>query len=134
MRVVHFSGRLQAACIDQLPVHQPATILAHLAAKPGDVRGWTTFAEALPELAARSTADDLEEELKHRPSTVRPRLAYLLGGVAPAVADRLQPTKPPSVTWFGRARTSRRYDKRFNVADGLLPFDPRALGRCIRGV
>ena len=127
MRVVHFSARLPAADIDHLPVHQPATILVHLAARPGDVRGWATFAEALPELAARSLADDLERELKRRPGTVRPRLAYLLSGVAPAVADRLQPTRPQSVTWFGPSRTSRRFDKRFNVADGLLPFDPRSL-------
>ena len=56
---------------------------------------------------------------------MRPRLAYLLSGVAPAVADRLQPATPSSVTWFGSSRASRRYDKRFNVADGLLPFDPR---------
>jgi predicted transcriptional regulator of viral defense system len=127
MRVVHFSARLPTADIDQLPVHQPGTILVHLATKPGDVRGWTTFAEALPELAARSPLDDLERELKGRPSTVRPRLAYLLSGVAPAVADRLQPARPQSVTWFGRSRVSCRFDKRFNVADGLLPFDPRAL-------
>jgi hypothetical protein len=124
MRVVHYSARPPAADIDQLPVHQPATILIHLATKPSDVRGWTTFAKALPELATRSLADDLERELEQRPSTVRPRLAYLLSGVSPAAADRLQPTKPHSVTWFGRARTSRRFDKRFNVADGLLPFDP----------
>jgi len=78
-------------------------------------------------LATRSTADDLERELVGRPSTVRPRLAYLLSGVAPAVADRLQPARPQSVTWFGHSRTSRRFDKRFNVADGLLPFDPHAL-------
>lgn len=127
MRVVRFSTRLPAAQVDQLPVHQAATILVHAAAKPGHVRGWTTFAEALPELAARSTPDDLERELSGRPFAVRPRLAYLLGGVAPAVADRLQPTPPPSVTWFGSSRASRRYDKRFNVADGLLPFDPRTL-------
>jgi hypothetical protein len=25
------------------------------------------------------------------------------------------------------SRTTRRFDKRFNVADGLLPFDPRSL-------
>jgi hypothetical protein len=31
------------------------------------------------------------------------------------------------VTWFGSSRASHRYDKRFNVADGLLPFDPRTL-------
>jgi predicted transcriptional regulator of viral defense system len=127
MRVVHYSARLPAADIDQLPVHQPATILVHLATKPGDVQGWMAFAEALPELAARSPVGDLDRELKQRPGTVRPRLAYLLSGVAPAVADRLQPVRPMSVTWFGRSRTSRRFDKRFNVADGLLPFDPRAL-------
>lgn len=127
MRVVRFSPRLPTVQVDRLPVHQAATILVHAAAKPGDVRGWTTFAEALPELAARSTADDLDRELNARPFAVRPRLAYLLGGVAPAIADRLQPITPSSVTWFGSSRASRRYDKRFNVADGLLPFDPRTL-------
>lgn len=128
MRVVRFSARLPTAQVDQLPVHQAATILVHLAARPGDVRGWTTFAEALPELAARSAADDLERELTGRPGTVRPRLAYLLRGVSPTISDQLQPTTPSSVTWFGSTRASHRYDKRFNVADGLLPFDPRALG------
>jgi hypothetical protein len=127
MRVVRFSARLPADPIDELPVHRPATILVHLAARPGDVRGWTTFVEALPELAARSTAKDLEQELGSRPATVRSRLAYLISGVAPATADGLQPTAPPSVTWFGSSRASHRYDKRFNVADGLLPFDPRTL-------
>lgn len=127
MRVVHYTARLPAADIDQLPVHQPATILVHLATKPGDVRGWMAFAEALPELAVRSPVDDLDKELAGRPDTVRSRLAYLLSGVAPAVADRLQPVRPMPVTWFGRSRTSRRFDKRFNVADGLLPFDPREL-------
>jgi predicted transcriptional regulator of viral defense system len=128
LRVVHFSGRLQPVSVDDLPVQQPATILAHLASKPGDVREWITFAEALPDLVERSSLDDLEQEIMHRPSTVRPRLAYLLSGVAPHISDRLQPTRPAQVTWFGRARTTRRFDKRFNVADGLLPIDPRTLG------
>ena len=127
MRVVHFSARLTTAALEQLPVHQPATILAHLATKPGDVRDWTTFAEALPDLAERSPINDLDKELHQRPTTVRPRLAYLLSGVAPKTADLLQPTKPNNVTWFGRSRVTRRFDKRFNVADGLLPFDPREL-------
>lgn len=127
MRVVRFSPQLPMARVDRLPVHQAATILVHAAARPGDVRGWTTFAEALPELAARSTADDLEQELRARPGAVRPRLAYLLSGTVPAIAEWLQPATPSSVTWFGSSRTSRRYDKRFNVADSLLPFDPRTL-------
>jgi len=127
MRVVRFSARLPMVGIDRLPVHRTSTILVHIAARPGDVRGWTAFAEALPELAARSSADELEQEMRDRPAAVRPRLAYLLSGVAPLVADSLQPAAPSSVTWFGSSRTSRRYDKRFNVADGLLPFDPRTL-------
>jgi len=127
MRVVRFSARLPAVGIDGLPVHRASTILAHIASRPGDVRGWTAFAEALPELAARSTAGELEQELRDRPGTVRPRLAYLLSGAAPVLADSLQPAAPSSVTWFGSSRASRRYDKRFNVADGLLPFDPRTL-------
>jgi len=127
MRVIRFLANLPPAQIEQLPVHRRATILVHLAAKPGDVRGWTTFAEALPELAAQSTAEDLEQELRSRPGTVRRRLAYLISGVAPALADRLEPCVPPSVTWFSSSRASHRYDARFNVADGLLPFDPRTL-------
>lgn len=127
MRVVRFSHRLPPADLEQLPVHPPATILVHLATKPGDVRGWHSFAEALPELVSRSSAEDLDRELERRPSTVRPRLAYLLSGVAPQTADRLQPIQPRNVTWFGASRAARRFDKRFNIADALLPFDPRTL-------
>src|SRR5665213_1237950 len=36
MRVVHFSARLGPAIVDGLSVHAAATILAHLATKPGD--------------------------------------------------------------------------------------------------
>jgi predicted transcriptional regulator of viral defense system len=128
MRVVRFSHRLPPAELEQLPVHPPATILVHLATKPGDVRGWHSYAEALPELVNRSSVEDLDRELEKRPSTVRPRLAYLLSGVAPQTAYQLQPHQPRTVTWFGASRTTRRFDKRFNVADALLPFDPRTLG------
>ncbi|WP_162453427.1 type IV toxin-antitoxin system AbiEi family antitoxin domain-containing protein [Phytoactinopolyspora mesophila] len=127
MRVVRFSPRLPPADVERLPVHQPPTILVHLATKPGDIRGWHTFAEALPELVSRSSAEDLNRELHQRPSAARARLAYLLSGVAPQIADQLQPTRPPTVTWFGASRTTRRFDKRFNIADDLLPFDPRTI-------
>lgn len=128
LRVVRFSARLQPAVVEGLPVHQPATILTHLATKPGDVRSWSTFAEVLPELADRAPVDELEKELDRRPGAVRPRLAYLLSGVAPKVAERLQPARPANVTWLGSSRVSRRFDNRFNVADALLPFDPREVG------
>jgi len=127
MRVVRFSARLEPMVLDGLPVHQPATILVHLATRPADVQDWATFAEALAELAERSSGEDLEKELHQRPNAVRTRLAYLLSGVAPRLADLLQPAKPTNVTWFGRSRVSRRFDKRFNIADDLLPFDPREL-------
>ncbi len=127
LRVVRFVHRLEPVDIERLPVHRPATILVHLATKPGNVHGWTTFAEALGDLAVRSPLAELERELARRPSTVRPRLAYLLSGVAPGIADQLQPTTPDAVTWFGSRRVSQRFDKRFNVADSLLPFDPRTL-------
>lgn len=127
LRVVRFAAHAEHGTVDALPVHRPASVLAHLAAKPGDVRGWATFAEALPELVAMSTADELEYELQGHSSAARPRLAYLLSGVAPDLADVILPNRPAAVTWFGKNRVSLRYDKRFNVADGLLPFDPRAL-------
>ncbi|MGH3261152.1 MAG: type IV toxin-antitoxin system AbiEi family antitoxin, partial [Trebonia sp.] len=84
MRVVRFTAQLSLAQVDQLPVHQASTVLVHIAARPGDVRGWAAFAEALPDLAARSTTDELELELDGRATAVRPRLAYLLSGVSPA--------------------------------------------------
>src|ERR1700722_11196623 len=83
MRVAHFSGRLPAADINQLPVHQPATMLVYLATRPIDVRGRATFAEARPDLAVRSPINDLERELEQRHGTVRLRLAYLLSRVSP---------------------------------------------------
>jgi predicted transcriptional regulator of viral defense system len=127
LRVVHFSARLPPAIVEKLPVHQPATILTHLATKPGDVRSWAAFADSLPELTDRTSIEELQTELRDRPGAVRPRLAYLLSGVAPKIADQLQPSRPANVTWLGRSRVSRRFDRRFNVADGLLPFDPREL-------
>ncbi len=126
-RIVRFTGRLPSATIDKLPVHSPATILTHLATKPGDVRGWFDFAEALPELAIRSSLPDLEQELARRPKAVRPRLAYLLSGAAPELARDLQVDRPEDVVWLGSSRQSLRFSKRFNVADSLLPFDPRTI-------
>jgi predicted transcriptional regulator of viral defense system len=127
MRVVRFSHRLEPVDIEAVPVHRPASVLAHLATRPGDVHGWAIFGDAFVDLAARSPLAELEEELSGRPSTVRPRLAYLLSGVAPQLADQLQPTTPGNLTWLGAQRVSLRFDKRFNVADSLLPFDPRTL-------
>jgi len=56
------------------------------------------------------------------------RLAYLVQGVAPDLADRLLPTNQggraaPKV-WFGPRGPLKRHSTRFAVADTILPFDP----------
>ncbi len=114
-----------------VPVHRPATILVHLAARPADVRGWGAIADALPELIDMVTPGDIDGELAGRPRSVRVRLAYLTQGVAPDLADRLIPPNEggrsaPKV-WFGPRGTLKRHSSRFSVADTLLPFDPVSL-------
>ncbi len=66
-------------------------------------------------------------ELVGRSRATTARLAYLLGGVAPEVANRLQPQPATGVVYFGPRQPSRRFSARFNVADTLLPFDPAHL-------
>lgn len=69
----------------------------------------------------------LHIELAGRSHATTVRLAYLLSGVAPEVANQLQPRPATGVIYFGPRRPSRRFSARFNVADTLLPFDPTAL-------
>lgn len=69
----------------------------------------------------------LRVELVGRSRATTVRLAYLLSGVAPEVANRLQPRPATGVVYFGPRRPSRRFSARFNVADTLLPFDPTDL-------
>ena len=114
-----------------MPVHLPATILVHIAARPGEVRGWSAIADALPELVEVVTPADIDAELAGRPRSVRVRLAYLTQGVAPDLADRLVPPNDggraaPKV-WFGPRGTLKHHNARFSVADTLLPFDPASL-------
>ena len=52
--------------------------------------------------------------------------AYLLSGVAPALAERLEPI--PRKVWFGPRRPVRHHDAHLNVADTVLPIPPRTIG------
>jgi hypothetical protein len=130
-RVVVFDSNLTPERSRGVPVHLPATILVHLAARPVDVRGWGAIADALPELVDVIASGDMDVELVGRPRSVRVRLAYLIQGVAPDLADRLVPPNEggraaPKV-WFGPRGSLKRHNSRFSVADTLLPFDPAGL-------
>jgi hypothetical protein len=130
-RVVVFDPNLSPTRIGALPVHVPATILVHLAARPTDVRGWGGIGDLLSELVEQADLGGIDHELEDRPRSVRVRLAYLTQGVAPQLADQLVPPGEGGRTapkvWFGPRRSLKRHSTRFSVADTLLPFDPAGL-------
>ncbi len=126
-RVVHFSAQVPPVRKrGGILVHTPATILVHLAHRPRDVRSWAGVLDALGRLVAAADEQQIHEELEGRPHATRVRLAYLLSGVAPALASRLGAT-PRGKVWFGPRRALRHHDARLNVADTVLPVSPRAL-------
>ena len=132
-RVVVFGAHLPPERSLGVPVHRPATVLVHLAARPVDVRGWGAIADSLPELVDVVTLAEVDTELVGRPRAVRVRLAYLTQGVAPDLADRLVPPdeggRAAPKVWFGSRGRLKRHNSRFAVADTLLPFDPASLRR-----
>lgn len=120
-----FAPRLDPITAKGVPVLRPASVLAHMAAAPARVRSWSSALEWLPELAAEAEADEALAELDGRPATVAARLGYLLQGLRPDIAQRVHP--PATKTWFGPRRPLIRHDSRWQVADTLLPVDPRTL-------
>lgn len=120
-----FAPRLGYRTAKDVPVLPPASVLTHMAAAPTHVRSWASALEWLPELAAEATTDDVLAELHGRPATVSARLGYLLHGLRPDIAARIQ--GPKTKTWFGPRRKIVRHDSRWQVADTILPFDPRQL-------
>jgi hypothetical protein len=124
-RVLRFEARLAPEEMLGLPVSTPATVLVHLAARPTDIRNWPFFFEAIKDLTERTTASALGEELAGRPASVFARFGYLLQGVAPHLIDELGLAPASGVVWFGPRGQVRRFDPRWNIADTILPFDPR---------
>lgn len=120
-----FAPRLPYDKAKGVPVLRPASVLTHMAATPSRVRSWASALEWLPEVAAEATADDVLRELDGRPATVSARLGYLLHGLRPDIASRID--GPATKTWFGPRGQLVRHDTRWQVADTLLPFDPRRL-------
>lgn len=93
------------------------------------VRSWASAAEWLPDVAAEVTTAMIVDELQERPKTVAARIGYLLQGLRPDIAEQI--AGPSTKTWFGPRATVIRHDSRWQVADTLLPFDPRTLERAI---
>jgi hypothetical protein len=120
-----FAPRLGYVTAKGVPVLRPASILTHMAASPTRVRSWASAAEWLADVAAEVNPADVLSELNDRPATVAARLGYLLAGLRPDIAGQI--TGPSTKTWFGPRRTVIRHDSRWQVADTLLPFDPRTL-------
>lgn len=133
-RVVRFDHRLSLELIRDAPVHKLTTVLVHLAAKPTQVRSWGALLDSLGDLVAAvmdeeaSEPGGLDRELEGRPAAVRTRLAYLVHGVAPSLADELDVASHGKV-WFGRRGPLKRHNARFEVADTILPMSPGDLPR-----
>lgn len=125
-RAVRFDRRLPTVMLRGTPVHQPATILVHLAARPADVTSWGAILDALPDLIATVDEAALREELENRPAAVKTRLAYLIHGVAPDLARDLAQAGHGKV-WFGPRAPLRRHHSGFDVADTILPVSPALL-------
>lgn len=104
------------------------SIFIHIASKPQNVRSWTSATEWLPSLAAEIKWEQLEQELKGRKPTVQARSGYIVQALRPDLAERIFSLFPPgSKTWFGPRAKLKRHDNHWQIADTLLPFDPRKL-------
>jgi hypothetical protein len=68
-------------------------------------------------------ANSMSRSSRHTLATAR--LGYLLQGLRPDIVEQI--AGPSTKTWFGPRRTVIRHDSRWQVADTLLPFDPRTL-------
>jgi hypothetical protein len=90
------------------------------------VRSWSVVLDQLPALVDGSTLEELARELQDRPHATHVRLAYLTSGVAPKLAKQLA-IEPVGKVWFGPRAKLLRHDARWNVADTVLPINPREL-------
>ena len=123
-----FKPRLDYQDLRNVPVLAVESVIVHMAARPGAVRSWASALEWLPDLAHMLAPGLLVEELSGRPASVRARTGYLLQGLRPDLAAAVRDVAPPtSKTWFGPRGPLRRHDATWQIADTLLPFNPRAL-------
>ncbi|WP_203794863.1 type IV toxin-antitoxin system AbiEi family antitoxin [Actinoplanes derwentensis] len=111
-----------------VPVLTRESVLTHMATSPRAVRSWASALEWLPNLAAETSWDRLSLELAGRPTATIARLGYLIQGLRPDLATAIHGLGPlRGKTWFGARGPLLHHDNAWQVADTILPFDPRAL-------
>lgn len=105
----------------------PESIVVHMAQRPSAVRSWLEVDEWLPDVAYELGETAMLDELEGRPRSVAARTGYLLQGMRPDIADAIMGTHPPrSKVRFGTGPAIRT-DERWQIADSILPFDPREM-------
>lgn len=123
-----FDPHLNYQALRTVPVLAPESVIVHMSSRPSAVRSWASALEWLPEVTNLLTLDLLMRELAGRPVSVHVRTGYLLQGLRPDLADALaSATLTVGKTWFGPRGKLRRHDAAWQIADTLLPFDPRTL-------
>lgn len=108
-----------------VPTLEPESVLTHMAAAPTRVRSWSSAVEWLPDVAAEANVGLTLTELRGRPAAVGARLGYLLQGLRPDIVEEI--SRATTKTWFGPRRKLVRNDEYWQIADTILPFDPRDL-------
>jgi hypothetical protein len=121
-RVVRFDAGLEPEMLEGIPVQRPASLLVHLASRPSDVRSWTVFVEALPDLVAMTAVEELATEIRSRSGSTRARLGYLLEGqdTDHLHLDDLDVVRSAGTIWFGPRDRKVHYDARWNIADTVV--------------
>lgn len=122
-----FDPHLAYRVLRAVPVLAIESVVVHMAARPASVRSWSSAVEWLPELAQRLDPGPLQHELTGRPASVHARTGYLLQGLRPDLAAVIGSAPRLGKTWFGPRGRLRRHDATWQIADTLLPFDPRSL-------
>jgi predicted transcriptional regulator of viral defense system len=125
-RVLVFTPHLPWETRHGVLVLSVESLLVHMAAHPRNVRSWTSALEWLPDIAADASPVRAVIEVTDRPASVATRLSYLLSGLRPDIADAVAPP-PRGKVYFGPRGRLLRHDATRQVADTLLPFDPRTL-------
>ncbi|MBN4047371.1 hypothetical protein JYT71_00010 [Acidimicrobiaceae bacterium AH-315-P05] len=128
--VSRYRSELSTVRLRGLPTHRVASVLVLAASHPTHLTSWAAIVDRLGDIIADCDLKDLSAELEGRPAATRARLAYLVHGVDPQLADELLP--PPNAgdeypaVWFGSRKSGRsvRASRRFGVRDSLLPFHP----------